>query len=88
MLLSKYKHRLFTYVGYTTNLNNRIKDHNNSKGAKYTRGKKWILIYKKKYQTKSMAMKNEYKLKKNRKLRHTIKYNFINKNENFNFTSL
>ena len=33
-------------------------------------------------------MKNEYKLKKNRKLRNSIKYNFINKNENFNFTSL
>ena len=88
MLLSKYKHRFFSYVGYTTNLNNRIEDHNNSKGAKYTRGKKWILIYKKKYKTKSLAMKNEYKLKKNRKLRHSIKYNFINKNENFNFTSL
>ena len=77
-----------TYVGYTKNLKNRIKDHNNSKGAKYTRGKKWILIYKKKYQTQSLAMKNEYKLKNNRKLRYAIKYNFINKNENFNFTSL
>ena len=88
ILLSKYKHRYFSYVGYTKNLKNRIKDHNNSKGAKYTRGKKWILIYKKKYQTQSLAMKNEYKLKNNRKLRYAIKYNFINKNENFNFTSL
>tara|TARA_Y100001970_G_scaffold198460_1_gene241464 strand:+ start:1072 stop:1356 length:285 start_codon:yes stop_codon:yes gene_type:complete len=88
ILLSKYKQRFFSYVGYTANLNNRIRDHNNSRGAKYTRGKKWILIYKKKYKTKSLAMKNEYKLKKNRKLRQLIKYNFINKNGNFNFTSL
>ncbi len=88
MLLSKYKHRFFSYVGYTTNLNKRINDHNNSRGAKYTRGKKWIIIYKKIYKTKSLAMKNEYKLKMNKKLRATIKYNFLNKNENINFTSL
>ena len=35
-----------TYVGYTNNLKNRIKLHNNGKGAKFTRGRKWKLIYK------------------------------------------
>ena len=88
LIVSKSNNNLISYVGYTVNLKKRLKLHNISKGAKYTRGKKWILIYKKKYKTKSLAMKNEYKLKKNRKLRHSIKYNFINKNENFNFTSL
>ena len=29
-----------TYVGYTNNLSKRIAD-NNSKGAKFTRGRKW-----------------------------------------------
>ena len=88
LILSKKLNKKISYVGYTNNIKKRITLHNNSKGAKYTRGKKWILIYKKKYKTKSLAMKNEYKLKKNRKLRQLIKYNFINKNENFNFTPL
>ena len=77
-----------TYVGYTNNLNLRLKKHNSGKGAKSTRGYRWKIIYKKKFYDKISAMKFEYKLKKNKKLRHAIKHNFINKNENFNFTSL
>ena len=87
MLLSKYKHRFFSYVGYTTNLNNRIKDHNNSKGAKFTKGKRWKLIYIVKYYNKSNAMKEEYKLKKNYKLRKQIITKYLN-DENFNSPSL
>ena len=37
-----------TYVGYTSNLKNRIKLHNSGKGAKFTRGRKWKLIFKRK----------------------------------------
>ena len=88
MLMSKYKHRILSYVGYTNNIKKRVKDHNSSKGAKYTRGKKWIIIYKKSYITKSLAMKNEYKLKNNRNLRNKLKYNFLKNNENFNFTTI
>ncbi len=88
MLMSKYKHRILSYVGYTNNIKKRIKDHNNSKGARYTRGKKWIIIYKKSYITKSLAMKNEYKLKNDRNLRNKLKYNFLKNNENFNFTTI
>ena len=62
-----------TYVGYTNNLNKRIELHNLGKGAKSTRGRYWRLIYKKKYSSKSIAMKQEYKLKKNRKLRNLLK---------------
>ena len=36
-----------TYVGYTDNINNRLKKHNTNKGAKYTRGNKWKVIFKK-----------------------------------------
>ena len=41
-----------TYVGYTNNLKKRINLHNSSKGAKFTRGRKWTLIYKEKYKSK------------------------------------
>ena len=53
-----------TYVGYTSDLNKRLKLHNLSKGAKFTKGRKWTLVYKKKYKFRSSAMKFEYALKK------------------------
>ena len=73
LLVSKTKNRTISYVGYTKNINKRLKLHNNSKGAKFTRGRKWKLAYYKKYDSKILAMKEEYKLKKNYKLRSKIK---------------
>ena len=66
-----------TYVGYTKNLKNRINLHNNGKGAKFTRGRKWILIYKEKFKSKSKAISREYYIKNNRILRDNIKKNNI-----------
>ena len=68
----KNKKRL-SYVGYTGNIKKRLNLHNSGKGAKFTRGKKWKLVYYKKYDSKSLAMKNEYRLKNNYKLRKQIK---------------
>jgi putative endonuclease len=73
LLVSKNKNRTISYVGYTNNINKRLKLHNNSKGAKFTRGRKWKVAYFKKYDTKILAMKEEYKLKKNYKLRSKLK---------------
>jgi len=80
MILTKSRDKNISYVGYTNNLANRLKLHNTSKGAKFTKGKKWIMIYKKKFLTKSNAMRGEYKLKKDYKLRKYIKLNYL-KNE-------
>ena len=71
-----------TYVGYTNNLKKRIKLHNTGKGAKFTKGRKWILIYKEKFKSKREAISREYYIKKNRTLRNKIK------NENFNTSTL
>ena len=79
MLLTTRKSKFITYVGYTSNLPNRLKQHNNSKGAKFTRGSKWKLIYYKKYRNKKIAMINEYKLKKDYKLRFKFKTEYLNK---------
>ena len=65
-----------TYVGYTNNLQKRISLHNNGKGAKFTKGRKWKLIYKEKFRSKKKAMSREYKIKKNRKLRNFIIRNY------------
>ena len=69
---------LTSYVGYTNNLKKRINLHNTSKGAKFTRGRKWSLVYKKRFKNKVEAMKYEYILKKDYKLRKNIKLNFLN----------
>ncbi|MBD1140709.1 GIY-YIG nuclease family protein [Pelagibacterales bacterium SAG-MED39] len=79
MLLNYESKRKVSYVGYTSNLKKRIILHNSSKGAKFTKGGKWMLIYKKKYLNKSDALKNEYKLKKNSLLRKKFKDKFIKK---------
>ena len=73
------KRKLISYVGYTSNLKQRLTLHNNSKGAKFTRGRKWYLAYLMKYANKSKAMKEEYKLKKNIKKRNNIKNLFLKK---------
>ena len=62
-----------TYVGYTNNLKKRISLHNSNKGAKFTRGRKWMLIYKEKFKSKKEAISREYYIKKNRKFRNFIK---------------
>ncbi len=74
LIASKNKKKTISYVGYTNNIEKRLKLHNSGKGAKFTKGKKWKLIYFKNYKSKIKAMKEEYKLKKNYKLRSIIKY--------------
>ena len=75
LIVSKVKNKTISYVGYTNNLLKRIILHNASKGDKFTKGKKWKLIYYKSYSSKKIAMKNEYLLKINKKKRLEIKKN-------------
>ena len=65
-----------TYVGHTKNLENRIRLHNSGKGAKFTRGRKWRVIYKENLDSKNKAISREYYIKKNRKVRDQIKDKF------------
>ena len=81
LLLTKSGKNHISYVGYTSNLINRLKKHNSSNGAKFTKGRKWKVIYSKKYDSKSKALKEEYKLKKNYKKRKKIKNNYLLKYE-------
>ena len=80
LLLSLHKKRVISYVGYTNNIKKRLKLHNTSKGAKFTRGRKWEIIYKKSYNTKSIAMQNEFKLKNDRLKRENLKNKYKFKN--------
>ena len=81
LIITKRFEKYFSYVGYAKDIDKRIFLHNSSRGAKYTKGKEWHLAYKKTYSSKSTAMKEEYKLKKNYILRNKIKNEYIKKNE-------
>ena len=72
VLISK-SFKPITYVGYTKNLKKRIELHNSGKGAKFTRGRKWKLIYKETFKSKNEAISREYYIKKNKTFRKKIK---------------
>tara|TARA_B100001027_G_C16249329_1_gene323629 strand:+ start:854 stop:1117 length:264 start_codon:yes stop_codon:yes gene_type:complete len=81
-MLKSLSKKPLTYVGYTSDLKKRISLHNKNQGAKFTKGRKWKIIYKEKYNSKSKAISREYYIKNNRILRNKIK------NENFNLTTI
>ena len=76
LIVTKVKDRTISYVGYTKDIEKRIIQHNNSNGAKFTRGRKWKLCYKETFLSKSKAMAREYILKKDRKFRNFLKEKF------------
>ena len=72
-MLKSIEKRPVTYIGYTKNLKKRLSLHNAGKGAKFTRGRKWKLIYKELLNSKSEAISREYYIKNNRSTRKKIK---------------
>ena len=81
MLISAHKEKYVSYVGYSKDPKKRLIKHNSGLGAKFTRGRKWKLIYYEVVNNKSSALKREYELKKNRKLRNLIKKTFLKKKQ-------
>lgn len=77
LILNIKNRKTISYVGWTNNLRKRLQLHNSGKGAKFTKGRKWVLIYKKKLKSKKSAMQFEYNLKKNRKIRKQLIEKFI-----------
>ena len=77
MIVTNNKGKFISYVGFTKNLSKRLNLHNQSKGAKFTRGRKWNLIYCLKFKDKISALKYEYKLKRDYKLRKSIKEKYL-----------
>lgn len=62
-----------TYVGWTTNLDERLAAHNAGKGARSTRGRLWTLLYAEPHKTRSSAMSREWHLKRDRAFRKRLK---------------
>ena len=76
-MLKSLEKKPVTYVGYAKDLNKRIMLHNSGKGAKFTRGRQWKLIYKEVFRSKNKAISREYYIKNNRTLRDKIKNEHI-----------
>jgi putative endonuclease len=62
-----------TYVGWTKDLNERLRKHNSGKGAKSTKGRKWKIIYHEIFNSKEKALRREYYLKKDRIFRKELR---------------
>ena len=53
------------YTGWTNNLEKRVRDHNEGKGAKYTKARRPVeLVYYEAFSTKEEAMSREYAIKR------------------------
>ena len=77
-MLKSLEKKSVTYVGYTKDLSKRLFLHNSGKGAKFTKGRKWKIIYKEFFESKSKAISREYYIKNNRTLRNKIKNEHLN----------
>jgi putative endonuclease len=66
------KGRCVTYVGWTTDVERRFAQHNFGKGARFTRGRAWVLLHTEKFRTRRQAMSREWHLKRDRKFRKKL----------------
>lgn len=62
-----------TYVGWTTDLERRLAQHNAGKGAKSTRGCVWVLLYAERHASPPEAMSREWRLKRDRAFRAQLR---------------
>lgn len=61
-----------TYVGWTTDLERRIAQHNAGTGARSTKGRQWTLLYAERHTVRNDAMSREWHLKRDRKFRRYL----------------
>ena len=69
-----------TYVGWTNDLDKRLKAHNSGTGAKSTRGRTWQILYTEEFKTRGEAMSREWHLKRDRKFRAQLLTELTEKN--------
>ena len=67
------KDRHLTYVGWTTDIDRRLAQHNGGRGgARTTRGRAWVLLHTERFHTRQAAMSREWYLKRDRKFRKRL----------------
>jgi putative endonuclease len=66
------KGRRLTYVGWTIDIDRRLAQHNAGAGARFTRGRVWVLLHVEKFRTRRQAMSREWHLKRDRRFRKKL----------------
>lgn len=64
--------RLLTYVGWTNDLKRRVDQHNAGRGARFTKGRVWVLLHSEPCATRAEAMSREWHLKRDRQFRRQL----------------
>jgi predicted GIY-YIG superfamily endonuclease len=65
-------HRYLTYVGWTLDPERRLAEHNAGTGARSTRGRVWTLLHVEQWPSRQEAMRREWHLKRDRRLRKQL----------------
>ena len=63
---------VLTYVGWTNDVGRRLDQHNAGKGARFTRGRVWVLLHSERCASRRHAMSREWHLKRDRKFRKQL----------------
>jgi len=66
------RNRPLTYVGWTHDVKRRLQQHNAGKGARFTRGRSWVLLHTERCASRRHAMSREWHLKRDRALRRKL----------------
>lgn len=66
-----------TYVGWTTDPDRRLAEHNGGSGARSTRGRTWRLLHLEEHPSKQAAMSREWHLKRDRTFRKRLARNLL-----------
>jgi putative endonuclease len=61
-----------TYVGWTHDVARRLAQHNAGKGARFTRGRPWVLLHSERCSSRRHAMSREWHLKRDRAMRRKL----------------
>ncbi|WP_183044189.1 GIY-YIG nuclease family protein [Pseudorhodoplanes sinuspersici] len=61
-----------SYVGWTLDIERRLKQHNAGTGARTTRGRAWALLHSESFETREDAMSREWHLKRDRRFRKEL----------------
>jgi putative endonuclease len=73
VLGSRRDNERLTYVGWTTDVERRLLQHNAGRGAKSTRGRQWKLLHSELCNTREEAMSREWHVKRDRKFRRAMR---------------
>lgn len=68
--------RTWTYVGWTLDVERRLTQHNAGLGARFTRGRSWVLLHVEGHATRRKAMSREWHLKRDRNFRRALVLNW------------